>query len=407
MTVQPIKNLNIFVHTVHLSTLKLSAGNPISDIELFQSQLNEYPERALLLADSDDYIILNHYPDKQYLDYLMDIGIGTGNILIPTTQGESLSDSILKDITFLKKLIEATNKLVLHPYISTQAEAEIASTINASVNGSPPDLTTKVNSKCYLPSLLHELALPMPAYEIATSVTVVETARQLIDKYEKIVILGNQTYGGLAVWPITQEEELNAFELEVSKCNQNEQFLVEKKYDVLCSPNIQYQIDLDSIQELGVADQILDDKLKYHGNTYPLSTTQLDKIRLDSYRIGENLQSQGYRGLLGIDLIETTGGEVFVVDINGRANASTFGLNVIRKLFPDFSPHVKILTHLNVGKKVTFTELTEILGRENLFNRQTGQGILPYNTGFLQWGKFSAIVIADTQQEANRLYHLL
>jgi len=76
-------------------------------------------------------------------------------------------------------------------------------------------------------------------------------------------------------------------------------------------------------------------------------------------------------------------------------------------LFPDFSPHVKILTHLNVGKKVTFTELTEILGRENLFNRQTGQGILPYNTGFLQWGKFSAIVIADTQQEANRLYHLL
>jgi len=408
MTLKPKKSLNVFIHTLHLSALKLTASSHISDIELFKSQLNEYPERALLLVDSDDYIILNHYPDQDYLDYLMDIGIGTRNILIPATQGESLSDNVLKDeqlLTFLRKLGETENQVVLHPYMSTPAEAEIASKINATVNGPPPELAMKINSKIYLPSLLHELALPIPEYKIANSVTVIETAKQLIDKYQKIIILGEHSYGGLAVWPITNKEALNAFKQKVSKCKTTERFLVEKMYEVLCSQNIQYLMSSDSIQELGMTDQILDDKLEHHGNTYPSSATQLDKIKSYSHRIGEKLQSQGYKGLLGIDLIETLDGNVFVVDINGRANASSFGLNVIGKLFPDSyqQKHFKILTHINVGKKVTFAELKEILGKETLFDKQTGQGFIPYNTGFLQWGKLSAIVIANTQREANRL----
>ncbi|HAI68846.1 MAG TPA: hypothetical protein DCM38_05330, partial [Gammaproteobacteria bacterium] len=55
----------------------------------------------------------------------------------------------------------------------------------------------------------------------------------------------------------------------------------------------------------------------------------------------------------------------------------------------------------------TFTELTDILGQYNLFDPQTKQGILPYNTGFLQWGKFSAIIIANTQAESERLQRFL
>ncbi len=389
---------NVFMHTLHQCVLKLTAGNQTSDL----AQLNEYPERALLLVESDDYIVLNHYPDQNYLNYLMDMGLGTQNLLIPTVQGESLSDNVLKDEQLLKCL-QTLDNVVLHPYISTQVEAQIALKINATVNGSPPDLTQKVNNKCYLPALLQKLALPVLKHEIANSVTVIETAKAYCSKYKKIIIIGEQSYGGLAIWPIADEKALNAFQLELSKCDTNDLFLVEKLYDVLCSLNIQYHIGLNAIQELGITEQILDEKLKYHGNAYPLSICQLEKIRDYSRMIAKELQSQGYKGLLGIDLIETIDGDVFVVDLNGRANASSFGLNAIRKLFPDSQKYFRILTHLLSGKKTTFAELKNILGKENLFNRQSGQGILPYNIGFLQWEKFSAIVIANTQQELKKL----
>ncbi len=393
--------INVFMHSLEPSALKLSGKNNTKNVELFQTQLNKYAERALFLAESDDYIILNHYPDKDYLDYLTNMDIGTRKILNPTNQDKSLSENVLKDKPLLKFLQTLGTEIILHPYISLKYEAEIAKIIGATLNGSPPELTKKVNSKIYIPPLLQKLALPIPEYEIANSFTVINTAKKLRKKYEKIIVIGNNTYGGLAVWLIINEETFNAFKDDVNLNNLKEQFLVEKMYDVLCSPNVQYQIYPNSIETLGITEQILDDKLKYHGNTSALSTKQLDKIRRDSYRICEKLQSEGFRGILGIDFIETIEGKIFVVDINGRANTSSFGLRVIRKLFPDSFPkkHFKILSNINIGKKATFAELIDIIGKKNIFDKQKGQGILPYNTGFLQWGKFSAIVIANTQQE--------
>jgi hypothetical protein len=397
---------NIFLHSLAPSALKLSAKNRVDDVALYQSQLNQSSERALLLAENRDYIILNHYPDRDYLDYLIDMDIGTRKILIPKNKGLSLSENVLGDEQLLKRLKTLGTKIVLHPYISTETEAKIAKVIGATVNGSPPDLTAKVNSKIYIPTLLQALALPIPEYEIANAARVINTAEKFINQYDKIIVIGNHTYGGLAVWAITNEKTFNTFKLDISQSPPDEKFLVEKMYNVVCSPNIQFQIYPDAIQILGITEQILDDKLVYHGNQYPLLTKQLDKIRQDSFRICEKLQLEGYRGLLGIDFIETIEGKIFAVDINGRANSSTFGLEVIRKLFPDSyanKKHFKILSHISIEKKANFVELTNIIGKENIFYKQTGRGIFPYNTGFLQWGKFSAIVIANTWEEINQL----
>jgi hypothetical protein len=398
-------NTHVFLHSLAPSALKLSAKNRVDDVALFQSQLNQYAERALLLAESKDYMILNHYPDKDYLDYLIDMDIGTRKILIPKNQGLSLSENVLGDEQLLKRLKTLGTQIVLHPYISTEIEEKIAKVIDATVNGSPPDLTAKVNSKIYIPTLLQALALPIPEYEIANTVTVINTAKKFINQYDKIIVIGNHTYGGIAVWAITNEKTFNTFKLDISQSPPDEKFLVEKMYNVVCSPNIQFQIYPDAIETLGITEQILDDKLDYHGNKYPLSTKQLDKIRQDSFRICEKLSNEGYRGLLGIDFIETIDGKIFAVDINGRANTSSFGLKVIRKLFPDsyFKKNFKILSHINIEKKATFVELIDILGKENVFDKQVGRGIFPYNTGFLQWGKFSAIVIANTWEEVNQL----
>jgi len=404
------QNLNIFIHTVHRSELKLTAGSHINNQELFKAQLNEYPERALLLSTSSDYIVLNHYPDESYLDYLVSLGIGTHNILLPTVTGESLSERLLNDkqlLNLLRNLGKSANELTIQPYISTQAERQIAELINASVNGSPPELTSQVNNKIYLPALLQELSLPCIEYEIVDTTTVMSTAQKLMSKYTKIIIIGEHTYGGIAVWKLTDNQTLSHFKRVISQCQSSERFLVGKMYEVSSSPNIQYNISLDCIQKLGITEQILDANLKHQGNV-SLSTRRIAKLNQYSQLISAKLQGKGYRGLVGIDFIETVDGNIFAVDINGRANASSFGLNAIHKLFPDTNQqkHFKILPRLDLGKKLTFPELRNLLGKNNLFTKQNEQGILPYNTGFLKWGKLSAIIVADTLEDINKWHSM-
>ena len=380
--------IKVFIHTIENSMLKVTAGN---SVEISQEVLNEYPERAFLLAKSNDFIILDHFPDKNYLDYLIKNGIGTPNILIPTAQGDTLSEKVLNDNTLLK-FLRRLNSVVLHPYMSTQAECQIAQLINATINGSPPDFTEKVNNKLFLVNFIEKIGRELPEYEIANTRNVVEIAKKFKTKYGKIIITGEHSYAGLAVWAIKTPKDFENFQAIIQNCKTPAQFLLEKMYDVLYSPNIQYQISDKTIKFLGMTDQILDDNLEHHGNSYPSLASQADKIKKDASYIANELKLQGYRGLLGIDFIETTEGKVFPVDINGRVNASTFGLNINRK-----KPFIT-LTHIKILNKLTFIELKEILG-ENIFNIQTGTGILPYNIGFLELGHFSAIIIGNTTEE--------
>ncbi|WP_069470609.1 ATP-grasp domain-containing protein [Candidatus Marithrix sp. Canyon 246] len=366
---------NLFIHTIHLKT-----GNHL--------KLQQYPERALLLAEEQDIIILNNYPDTDYLNYLLSIGIGTSNILIPNVKGnQSLSEKILKDQQLLKYL-NKQKPLILQPYISTAAEAKIAKLINATLNAAPPDLTEQINNKHYLLSIS-----PTLKYKTANSATVIAIAKQQIKKHQQIVISGVQSYGGIEISPINNTNDLIKFE------NRNEQYLITKKYKTSNSPNIQYQINPNQIQELGITDQILDDKLKYQGNIYPSKSQQLKKIRQDSYNLCQKLQAAGYRGILGIDFIETIDNELFIVDINARTNTSSFGLYVLKKLFPNSYQHkyLKIIPNINIGKAMTFKELTGTIGP--LFNKETGRGMIPYNVGGLKWGEYSGILITDFEHD--------
>jgi hypothetical protein len=385
--------INVFIHSLENSMLKVTAG---SGVALSQSVLNEYPERAFLLAKKNDFIILEHSPDENYLNYLIENGIGTRNILIPTAQGESLSEKVLKDKELLN-FLRSLNSVVLHPYMSTQAESQIAKLINARVNGSSPEFTEEVNNKLFLVKFLEKIGGELPKYEIANLMNVVKITKKFQKEYGNIIIIGKHSYAGLAVWPIKNKKAFEDFQAKIQACET--QFLIEKLYDVLYSPNIQYQINDKTIKFLGMTDQILDEKLEHHGNSYPSLASKTDKIKIKKYasHIANELKLQGYRGLLGIDFIQTTEGKVFAVDINGRVNASTFGLNINKK-----KPFIT-LTQIKIIPKITFIELKEILG-ENIFNSQTGTGILPYNIGFLKRGHFSAIIIGNTKEECKEYF---
>ncbi len=392
--------IHLFLHSIHPDFLQLTR-NHIQNEAIFSSQVAEYPERALLLANKDDWVILNHRPNQDFLNYLADLNLGTKNILIPNSSATNLTEKVLMDQTLLD-FLKTLEIIKLHPYFNTPLEVKLAQIIQVEIEAPSTNLSQRINHKTFLPAFLNNLNIPIPNYEIADSNHVIEIANKWLQQHQKIIIRGDDSYGGLAAWAIQDHNSFEHFKVEL-KTNHNQLFLIEKLYKTTCSPNIQYHIHTNHLQEIGITDQMIDSQLTYHGNIYPSLTRQFEKINHYSQRICQNLQKQAYKGLIGIDFIETTDKQLFVVDINGRPNTSSFGLNVIRKIFPSSydKKHVKILTH-HFESSLNFTELIQLLGK-HLFNDETKQGILPYNTGFLPWGKLNAIVIADSPTTLQQL----
>lgn len=406
------ENINVFLHTISLGNIEENFAAQVENVELFKLQLNEYSQRALLLADKDDYIVLNSCPEQGYLDYLMGMGIGTSNILVPKDGNGLLSNKILGDdklLNILKGLKKENERVILQPYISTEIEWEISEKINAIVNGAAPEVTKEINKKSYLRGLLQELNIPLTECVMANYESVVQIAEELRKKHTKIVVKGDISYGGSAVWKISNDDDFKIFHSQILTRKNNDQYLVEKMYDIDVSPNVQYEITTGRIGELAITDQILDDKLNHHGNVFPPKTKGLKTIREYSKKICERLQQFGYIGSLGIDFIVTADGEVFPVEMNGRANTSTFAVKVIQKMFPKShtKKHFRSINDLKTEESTTYSELEGLIGKQNLFNKNTGSGIFPYNVGCLRWGKFDAIVISDTYEDVQRLLNHL
>ncbi len=391
----------LFIHTIAIENVKTVFQYSVDDISLFLKQLDEYPQRALLMASENDYILLNSYPEQSYLDYLKTIGLGTELLLVPKGSSGSLSKKLMNDLYILNKLKK--EQIEIHPYISTASNWDIAEEINSTVFGSTDELTKKANSKIFLREILQTLSITSTQCEITDTNSVIQKALALIEKFDRIIIRGDNSCGGSAIWKIADRHEIEILEKVLENRQDNTHYLIEEMYPVSSSPNVQYEISDKSLNRLLITDQLLDADLNHFGNRYPYETDQKEIIIEYSDKISLHLQKLGYRGFLGIDFIITDKNQVFPIEINARANTSSYAIKAMEKLFPKKyrDKFFLIKNGVSVDKKIDFDELKNILGRKNIFYKD--QGILPYNTGCLKWGKFDALIIGNSHQQTERI----
>lgn len=75
-----------------------------------------------------------------------------------------------------------------------------------------------------------------------------------------------------------------------------------------------------------------DHRFKYFGGDFAfikgLQSEVIEKLEIYSQKIGEKLQKDGYRGILGIDYILTENNDIYFMEINPRFQSSSFLINI-------------------------------------------------------------------------------
>jgi hypothetical protein len=201
----------------------------------------------------------------------------------------------------------------------------------------------------------------------------------------------------------------------ISEKTNNKVYIVEAMLDIIVSPNVLMHIEPGNgrISCVGITDQILSDNLAHEGNIYPSNAKTLKDIINSAQRMSKWLQTEGYSGLVGFDFVEycnpETGGlNHFLAEINPRTNAATYPRSLMEHLNTKQrqkgGSYIEAFLSANIKTKATsFAELNELYGHL-FFKPKTGKGLVPYNTGCLEYGKFTLAVFGKSRNEVIEMY---
>jgi hypothetical protein len=185
--------------------------------------------------------------------------------------------------------------------------------------------------------------------------------------------------------------------------------------DVAVSPNILMHIEPDNgkILCVGGTDQILSDKLAHEGNVYPSTAKTIKDIMNSAYKMSAWLQAEGYIGSVGFDFGEyfnakTAKLDHFLAEINPRINAANYSKSLMEELNRNQrkkdGPYIEAFLSTNIKTSVcSFARLNKLYGHL-FFKPETGKGIVPYNIGCLDRGKFTLAVFGKSRSDVIEMY---
>jgi hypothetical protein len=428
--------IQIFVHSV------TSLGNLV-ELAATVPGIEKYPERALLIARPDDIVCVAGIVDKDYLQFLSSLGIGprNGNVLVGSKNvhrdsNVSLSDLIMRNddaLLRIKNLIKRDKQIVLNPFIVTLKEFKLAATMerlldnNVHLLGGNSFIVDYANRKHNIRAKAIELGIRVPDGETVDlelgqngkpyDLTPIQVAiNKYIHKTGKVIIKGSYGASGFSIIIVeSSPESVNNALSKIANSAGNSIYIVEEMLEVTFSPNILMHIkpDCGRISCVCVTDQLLSDDLIHQGNAYPSSARTLPDMINSAQGVSKWLQGKGYSGLVGFDFGEysvpgTREIKHFLAEINPRINAATYPKSLMehlnRKQRQKGAPYIEAFVSANIKTNArSFAELHESYGHL-FFKPEIGKGLVPYNVGCLENGKFTMAFFGKSRNEVEEMY---
>ena len=401
-------------------------------------------ERALVMAQRGDVVLLNRPPDAHFLDYLEELNLGTRRELVLALddvfekRASAASEPLIAlaiDPEFadrVAELVAALLRFSAEPCITTYYSASMLQNIRAklegklgrtvAVEGGSRESAELANRKDRMRTEARRLGIPVASGEIVNAAEfetcagllsdrVADVAQRLVSAHGGAIVRGVWSASGVDVRIVRAPLDRPALAQWLGMRPHVRAYLVEALLPLTASPNLQLWVNSeDRFSVIGVTGQRLNASGGHCGNYYPYRSPMLPAIQSAALEMSHALASAGFRGALGVDMMEfpdpETGELSFAfAETNGRMNASTYalalseGINEQRRARGRAPIEAWISYTDTPVQPGSFAALRERLG-DLVYLHNKRSGVVPYNTGLLSCGMVDLLTLADSVEEA-------
>jgi hypothetical protein len=429
-------SIQVFVHGISSVGFMARLRAAMLDPEMF-------PERPLVSARSNDVVCVLKIVDSHYLKFLarLELGPAPGRVVVVSEANQSNSNAPLADLLIknhealvaIRALIRQEKLIVLNTYMLSAEECTLAPVLervlgrNVLLLGGNPDIVEYADHKHNVRAKACELGVPVPEGEVVEIglqengkpldlSPIHDAIRRHIGATGRVIIRGSRGSSGSSTFVVEDNpKSIEGALSDIAGRVDNKIYLVEAMLDSAVSPNILMHIEPSSgsITCVGISDQHLNSDLMHEGNTYPSQARTLRGMKLSARTLARWLRAEGYTGLVGFDFIECFSRakgnfEHYLAELNPRINAAVYSVSLMERLNEGQkrrqTPCVEAFLSTKVETQArSFAELTELYGHL-FFNPRTGKGLVPYNTGWLDWGKYNLAIFGRTNTDVREIF---
>lgn len=419
------QGIRIFVHAV-TSVGELPGINLNDDESL----------RALLLARSQDIVVVSSPVDTELLDYYCSLGFQIDPNRIVVVAGSKdlpLTDRLLVDISAQERLtsLVGNETIGLDTFAVCDRELDLIACLSRFLKrpvkllGISQEVARKVNRKDTARCRAIEMGVPITPGEIIESQGLEIQAdlsriadairRQIVkSKSGSVVVKGAVGDSGSAIFVVPEKSNIDDILQTIAMRGDNYPYQVEPFFELNCAPNVTVWIDPENgkVYLVNVTDQRLSEKLVFSGSIFPSASQQLPDMIEVAKTLADRLYSEGVQGWVGFDFGEVKdfpSGEqkFFFSEINARYNGGLYAKAVLDTLQAaqrkKGSPQpAAYITENFSTSTIDFAQLRNRL-EGLLFDPLIGRGIFPYNPGRLQDGKVALTCLGQNLDEVRQL----
>lgn len=367
-------------------------------------------DRAIAIARPEDVILLKSRPEKSYLQWLEDVGLGSQKIIVLNGKNtETLPERVLnKDITQkLEALLGSTkNQAVLSPYYGGPLEKHASDWLGLFMYAEP-DAVQRFDSKINFKQLCKKVGVPVVEFAIFDTRQGVHELVQLIkimsSKTGKVIVRGE--YGASASTTYVLDHlDLKLINEIVDSSKPGDRYLVEPFYKTLSSPSsVWFITKARTIVHLRTSNQLLEEGIIHVGNEFPV---QFDEEQVNSYsfRIAKRLAEECFLGPFGIDYIETEKG-IYATECNPRVTGAMYPWELVFILEKKGPIKAARAENIHLPRKGLTFEALRKLWKNVLYNGHNEEGVIvPFNAGPISEGKVTVLGTGSSKEKVDSLF---
>ncbi|MDH4184572.1 MAG: hypothetical protein OEV92_10145 [Nitrospinota bacterium] len=373
--------------TLHIPSVSFSSGRHSFGVSQaayaeMERSFKRLSARSLLMASSEDSVILDRPADADYLALLRGCGAGGAWRMAPQT---SAGLCLAQDAASCDETLGYIGRWQgpMEFYMPSPADRQLLIRAGMDPEGFPVDAAQLLNDKAFFIRTMEDMGLPQIESFAGNAHAV--AARLDKDPGGPVIVRASASVGGAGAWVADGAAERLKLKKLVEK-RHGEIFILQKWIPWVFSPNLQFYIGAESICLLGISAQDLADGVRHAGNHFGgFEEAGLDDALLEQGKsLALEAASLGYKGLLGVDFIVTPHGQTYAVELNARHNTSTHALWFANR-FINGDPFIPARRGLTAYLKwpsdkgrLSAMEWMALLGPA-AFDPDRGDGVLPYD----------------------------